>query len=129
MLKCVYRWERVNSVLIFLTDALVLPEDKEWDVHVTYISSSTNSVMLRLVGDLFSDKLDMFQVELEKTFSKTDSRSDIVEGGIYVAHDDELYHRVRAMSVETGKVSKPVIHRKIINLINTLLQTTFDTRH
>jgi len=41
---------------------LSLPEDGEWDVHVTFINLSTQAVMIRLVGEEYSDKLDAFQV-------------------------------------------------------------------
>ncbi|XP_060571770.1 tudor domain-containing protein 7-like isoform X2 [Ruditapes philippinarum] len=82
---------------------LKLPEDKEWDVHVTYISSSTESVMLRLVGENYSDKLDSYQSKLQEAFRNSSPETPITEGHTYIAYDDGLYHRVRVMSVQDGK--------------------------
>ncbi|WAR16290.1 TDRD7-like protein, partial [Mya arenaria] len=73
---------------------LLLPEDKEWDVHITYISSSTESVMLRLVGEEFSDKLDAYQ----DAFRSSPDETRILENHTYVAMDDDLFHRVRVIS-------------------------------
>ncbi|XP_052762944.1 tudor domain-containing protein 7-like isoform X2 [Mya arenaria] len=77
---------------------LLLPEDKEWDVHITYISSSTESVMLRLVGEEFSDKLDAYQSKLQDAFRSSPDETRILENHTYVAMDDDLFHRVRVIS-------------------------------
>ena len=82
---------------------LVLPEEKEWDVHVTYISSSTESVMLRLVGEDYSDKLEGYQSKLQEAFRNSSSETPITEGHTYIAYDDGLYHRVRVMSTQGGR--------------------------
>lgn len=83
---------------------LVLPEDKEWDVHVTYVSSTTESVMVRLVGDEYSDKLDKFQSKLQEAFRNSSNEGPILPDRTYIAYDDDLYHRVRVMSQDDKKV-------------------------
>ncbi|KAL4217941.1 Tudor domain-containing protein 7 [Mactra antiquata] len=83
---------------------LQLPEEKEWDVHVTYISTTLMSIMLRLVGEDYSDKLDGYQVTLEEAYRQCSSESPITEGVTYIAFDDDLFHRVRMISEKDGRV-------------------------
>lgn len=89
---------------MYVSVDLQLPEDKEWDVHITYISTSLMSVMLRLVGEEYSEKLDAYQAKLEEAFRGCSSEAPIQEGVTYIAYDDDLFHRVRMISEKDGKV-------------------------
>ncbi|XP_065941299.1 RING finger protein 17-like [Magallana gigas] len=81
-------------------EELELPTDtNQWNIYVSFINSSTNSVMIRLVGEKYSDKLE----ELEKKFSEEDV--EIAEGQVCVAYVDELYHRVRVIKKEPLKAA------------------------
>ncbi|KAL3890205.1 hypothetical protein ACJMK2_002497 [Sinanodonta woodiana] len=84
-------------------DPITLPDEKTWDVHITFINDSTNSVMMRFVGESYSDQLDLFESLLEQEFKKQKSEP-VTEGMICVAHDDELYHRVHVESIMNKKV-------------------------
>lgn len=98
-------FERCKKKLThFIPADLELPEEKEWDVHVTYISSSTESVMLRLIGEEFSDKLDAYQNKLQEAFRNSSAETPVQEGMTYIAYDDGLYHRVRVISQDDKKV-------------------------
>ena len=50
------------------------------------------------------DKLDAYAATLESAFKDSSSEVPIVMGQTYIAYDDELYHRVRALSQEGRKV-------------------------
>ncbi|XP_052271235.1 tudor domain-containing protein 7-like isoform X3 [Dreissena polymorpha] len=89
----------------FHPDDITLPDENEWDVHVTFLSSSTDSVMLRLVGDNYSDKLVAFQSVLQEAFKDSCEETPLQENVTYVALDDDLYHRVRVISKGEQKVS------------------------
>ena len=53
------------------------------------------------------DKLDAYAATLESAFKDSSSEVPIVMGQTYIAYDDELYHRVRALSQEGRKVMNP----------------------
>ncbi|XP_078331753.1 tudor domain-containing protein 7-like isoform X3 [Crassostrea virginica] len=84
-------------------DELELPSDtNQWDIYVSFINSSTNSVMIRLVGENYSDKLEELERKLEDAFHAAgDDVPEIREGQVCVAYVDGLFHRVRAIKKET----------------------------
>ena len=52
----------------------------------------------------FQEKLDAYGSKLEEAFKNSPSEAPIVMGEMYIAYDDVLYHRVRALSQEGQKV-------------------------
>lgn len=85
-------------------EELELPTDtSQWDIYVSFINSSTNSVMIRLVGEKYSDKLEELERKLEEAFHSADEDVEIGEGQVCVAYVEELFHRVRVIKKETKK--------------------------
>ncbi|XP_052085728.1 tudor domain-containing protein 7B-like isoform X29 [Mytilus californianus] len=80
-------------------EPLKLPEENEWDVYISFINQSSKSVVLRLVGENYSEKLDEFDNELEKSYQSCMAVCSVEEDGLYIALIDELYHRVRVLSI------------------------------
>lgn len=80
-------------------EPLKLPEENEWDVYISFINQSSNSVVLRLVGENYSEKLDEFDNELEKSYQSCTAECSVEVDGLYIALVDELYHRVRVLSI------------------------------
>ncbi|CAG2216194.1 TDRD1_4_6_7 [Mytilus edulis] len=74
-------------------EQLKLPEENEWDVYISFINQSSNSVVLRL------EKLDEFDNELEKSYQTCSTVCSVEVDGLYIALIDELYHRVRVLSI------------------------------
>ncbi|XP_065941061.1 RING finger protein 17-like [Magallana gigas] len=87
-------------------EELELPTDtNQWDIYVSFINSSTNSVMIRLVGEKYSDKLEELEKKLEEVFHSSEEDVEIAEGQVCVAYVDELYHRVRVIKKEPLKAA------------------------
>ncbi|XP_033726486.1 uncharacterized protein LOC117316104 isoform X2 [Pecten maximus] len=85
-------------------DGLVIPDTSQLDVYVSFVNSNTDSVMLRLVGDEFSEKLDELETKLEAAFHDAPEDGSIVEGCVFVAYVDGLFHRVRVLENEGKKI-------------------------
>ncbi|KAK3087348.1 hypothetical protein FSP39_004943 [Pinctada imbricata] len=82
-------------------EILQLPEDNQWDIYVSFINSSTNSVMVRLIGDQYSELLEEHELKLEEAFhSAGDTPTEFKVDQVCVAYVDELYHRVRVLKKE-----------------------------
>lgn len=85
-------------------EELELPTDtSQWDIYVSFINSSTNSVMIRLVGEKYSDKLEELEKKLEEAFHSAEEDVEIAEGQVCVAYVDELFHRVRVIKKDSKK--------------------------
>ncbi|XP_062599955.1 tudor domain-containing protein 7-like, partial [Saccostrea cucullata] len=82
---------------------LELPTDNMWDVYVSYILTGTTSVMIRLIGENHSDKLEDLERRLEDAFHSAPEDVEINEGQVCVAYLDELFHRVRVLKKEEKK--------------------------
>ena len=72
---------------------------------MTFQRTKYNSSINFLV--YLQDKLDAYAATLESAFKDSSSEVPIVMGQTYIAYDDELYHRVRALSQEGRKVVYP----------------------
>ncbi|XP_055998520.1 tudor domain-containing protein 7-like isoform X3 [Ostrea edulis] len=77
-------------------DILELPSENQWDIYVSFLNNSTNSVMIRLVGENYSDKLEELERHLEKSFHNA-TEEEIMKGMVCVAYVDGLFHRIRVM--------------------------------
>ncbi|XP_061178264.1 tudor domain-containing protein 7-like [Saccostrea echinata] len=95
--------EQEEASLIGEPEELELPSDNQWDVYVSYILTSTTSVMIRLVGENYSDKLEDLERKLEEAFHSAPEDVEINEGQVCVAYLDELFHRVRVIKKEDKK--------------------------
>ncbi|XP_060066222.1 tudor domain-containing protein 7B-like [Ylistrum balloti] len=85
-------------------DDIMIPETSQLDVYVSFVNSSTDSVILRLVGDNFSEKLDELETKLEVAFHAAPEDGSIEEGCVFVAYVDGLFHRVRVLENEGRKI-------------------------
>ncbi|XP_041361192.1 tudor domain-containing protein 7-like isoform X1 [Gigantopelta aegis] len=85
-------------------DELVLPDNKCWDVYVSFLTPNLE-VNMRLVGEEYSDRLEELEKIMEGLYSLTNSTSPITDGMICIASVDNLFHRVRVYSVADGKAS------------------------
>ncbi|XP_046357075.2 tudor domain-containing 6-like isoform X1 [Haliotis rufescens] len=83
-------------------DTVILPDDKFLDVYVCFISPDL-AVTVRIVGEEYSDKLDVFEAQLEDCFKKAAPDTFIGPGAVCIASMDGLYQRVLINSVTDGK--------------------------
>ncbi|ESP02655.1 hypothetical protein LOTGIDRAFT_237885 [Lottia gigantea] len=83
-------------------ELLDIPDEKFLDVYVSFLSPITG-VMVRLVGDQFSDKLEELEAELESFYKISPFNYIITAGMVCVVTLDSLYHRVKVLSIEGDK--------------------------
>lgn len=80
---------------------LTLPGERFWDVYVSYLSSTTD-VIIRLVGENYSDELEKLESEIEKWFPEA-PEEPIREGAVCGAQVDGLYHRVKVLALKGSR--------------------------
>ncbi|CAI9739538.1 Hypothetical predicted protein [Octopus vulgaris] len=80
---------------------LMLPADRFWDVYVCFLSSTTD-VIIRIVGENYSDKLEKLEKEIEKWFPELPN-GQIQEGDICAAEVEGFYHRVKVLQMKESR--------------------------
>ena len=85
-------------------EPLKLPEGNEWDFYVSFINQSSNSVVGRLVGEQYSEKLDEYEKLLVEAYKNCTTECTIEEDKCYVTYVDDFYHRIRVLSINDQMV-------------------------
>lgn len=80
---------------------LTLPGERFWDVYVSFLSSTTD-VIIRLVGENYSDELEKLESDIEKWFPDAPEEA-IREGAVCAAQVDGLYHRVKVLGLKGSR--------------------------
>ncbi|KAL3883003.1 hypothetical protein ACJMK2_029317 [Sinanodonta woodiana] len=99
-------------------EPLTLPRDQYWDVYLAHVGGSTNYVLIRFVGEEYSDQLHIFENALEEEFRKGKT-TQITVGMVYVAYTDDLYHRVKVLSVDDEKITCFFLDHGDVDILNT----------
>ncbi|CAH1773704.1 unnamed protein product [Owenia fusiformis] len=96
---------RTKEVTLQEPAPLKLPEDNMWDVYVTYISNPT-SIMIRLIGEEYSDKLSTLEEEMDAYYAKNphEKLTNPPEvGNVYTFFDEDSLYRVRVLKSPTDE--------------------------
>ncbi|GAB1603850.1 tudor domain-containing protein 7-like isoform X2, partial [Argonauta hians] len=80
---------------------LLLPCERFWDVYVCFLSSLTD-IIVRIVGENYSERLVELEAEIMKWFPE-DAEDSIVEGDICAAKVDDSVHRVKVLHMDQRK--------------------------
>ncbi|XP_076069897.1 tudor domain-containing protein 7-like isoform X2 [Oratosquilla oratoria] len=92
-----------NDVL--LPPPLKLPEDKFWDVYISYIQSC-DDVRFRLIGDEYSVAYESLVTDMELHYMEEKNRIPVTkpqQNGIYVCSHEESWYRVQIIRKERDK--------------------------
>ncbi|XP_050389099.2 tudor domain-containing protein 7 isoform X2 [Patella vulgata] len=83
-------------------ELLEIPDDKFMDVYVSFFNPATG-IMVRIVGEQFSDKLEELEAQLEAFYKLAPYDQTIEVGMVCVISLDTLYHRVKVLSIDGNK--------------------------